>query len=124
MVPPAASPYSQAQLQSIAGSRSLPAALVRSATIVLACAAGAANSAVAERFGMRELAVRKDQLILNGEPLILRAAAGECIEVTVNNALLDPAVTADAAVLDGTVVVDADGLPVFENNGQALDKSR
>ncbi len=51
------------------------------------------------------------------EPLILRAAAGECIEVTVNNALLDPAVlAADGA----TAVVGADGLPVFENDGQAL----
>jgi putative transposase len=40
----------QAQLLSIARSRSLPAALVRRAGIVLACAAGASNTTVAERF--------------------------------------------------------------------------
>ncbi|MGH6920521.1 MAG: IS630 family transposase [Geminicoccaceae bacterium] len=39
------------QLQSLARSRSLPAGLVRRANIVLACAAGASNSAVAERLG-------------------------------------------------------------------------
>jgi putative transposase len=49
----------QAQLQSIARSRSLPAALVRRATIVLACAAGAPNSAVAERFGTTNATVGK-----------------------------------------------------------------
>jgi len=38
------------QLQAMARSRSLPAALAQRAKIVLACASGAANSAVAERF--------------------------------------------------------------------------
>ena len=49
----------QAQLQSIARSRSLPAALVRRADLVLACAAGATNSAVARRFGTTNATVGK-----------------------------------------------------------------
>jgi len=49
----------QAQLQSIARSRSLPAALVRRADMVLACAAGATNSAVARRFGTTNATVGK-----------------------------------------------------------------
>ena len=49
----------QAQLQSIARSRSLPAALVRRADMILACAAGATNSAVARRFGTTHATVRK-----------------------------------------------------------------
>ena len=49
----------QAQLQSIARSRSLPAALVRRANIVLACAAGETNSAVARRFGTTNATVGK-----------------------------------------------------------------
>ena len=49
----------QAQLQAIARSRSLPAALVRRATMVLACAAGAPNSAVAERLGTTDATVGK-----------------------------------------------------------------
>ena len=49
----------QAQLQSIARSRSLPAALVRRANMVLACAAGATNSAVARRFGTTNATVGK-----------------------------------------------------------------
>jgi hypothetical protein len=49
----------QAQLQSITRSRSLPAALVRRASIVLACAAGASNSAVAGRFGTIQATVGK-----------------------------------------------------------------
>jgi hypothetical protein len=42
-----------------ARSRSLPAALVRRANIVLACAAGAPNSAVAQRFGTTNATVGK-----------------------------------------------------------------
>lgn len=49
----------QAQLQSLARSRSLPAALVQRANIVLACAAGATNSAVAQRFGTTNATVGK-----------------------------------------------------------------
>jgi transposase len=49
----------QAQLQSIARSRSLPAALVRRAEMVLACAAGATNTAVARRFGTTNATVGK-----------------------------------------------------------------
>ena len=49
----------QAQLQSIARAHSLPAALVRRANIVLACAAGASNSAVARRFGTTNATVGK-----------------------------------------------------------------
>src|SRR5919106_2109816 len=49
----------QAQLQSIARSRSLPAALVRRASIVLACATGATNSAVARRVGTTDATVGK-----------------------------------------------------------------
>ena len=49
----------QAQLQSIARSHSLPAAIVRRANIVLACAAGATNSAVARRFGTTNATVGK-----------------------------------------------------------------
>ena len=49
----------QAQLQSIARSRSLPAALVRRADLVLACAAGATNSAVARRLGTTNATVGK-----------------------------------------------------------------
>jgi putative transposase len=47
------------QLQSLARSRSLPAALVRRAHIVLACAAGATNSAVAQRFRTTNATVGK-----------------------------------------------------------------
>jgi putative transposase len=49
----------QAQLEAIARSRSLPAALVRRAAMVLACAAGATNSAVARRFGTTNATVGK-----------------------------------------------------------------
>jgi putative transposase len=49
----------QAQLQSIARSRSLPAALVRRAHMVLACAAGATNTAVARRFATTNATVGK-----------------------------------------------------------------
>jgi putative transposase len=48
-----------AQLQAIARSRSLPAALVRRANMVLACAAGATNSAVARRFATTDATVGK-----------------------------------------------------------------
>jgi putative transposase len=49
----------QAQLRSIARSRSLPAALVRRANMVLACAAGATNTAVARRFATTDATVGK-----------------------------------------------------------------
>jgi len=49
----------QAQLQSIARSRSLPAALMRRASIILACATGATNTAVARRFGTTNATVGK-----------------------------------------------------------------
>jgi putative transposase len=49
----------QVQLESIARSRSLPAALVQRAGIVLACAAGATNSAVAGRFHTTDATVGK-----------------------------------------------------------------
>jgi len=49
----------QAQLQSLARSRSLPAALVRRASMVLACAEGATNRAVAQRFGTTNATVGK-----------------------------------------------------------------
>ena len=48
-----------AQLQSLVRSRSLPAALVRRANIVLACAEGASNSAVAQRLGTTNATVGK-----------------------------------------------------------------
>lgn len=49
----------QAQLISIARSRSVPAALVLRARIVLACAAGESSSAVARRFELRNSTVGK-----------------------------------------------------------------
>lgn len=49
----------QAQLSSIARSRSTPAALVQRARIVLACASGEPNNAVAERFETTEATVGK-----------------------------------------------------------------
>jgi hypothetical protein len=48
-----------AQLSSIAFSRSVPAALVQRARIVLACAAGESNSAVARRFELTNATVDK-----------------------------------------------------------------
>lgn len=47
------------QLQSLAGSRSLPHSIVQRAQIVLACAAGDTNTAVAKRFGVRGSTVGK-----------------------------------------------------------------
>ena len=47
----------QAQLSSIARSRSMPAALTQRAQIVLACAAGEANSVVARRFRVTQATV-------------------------------------------------------------------
>ena len=47
------------QLQSLARSRSLPAGLVQRANLVLACAEGATNSAVAKRFGVTNGTVGK-----------------------------------------------------------------
>jgi putative transposase len=41
------------QLQSLAGSRTLPHSIVQRAQIVLACAAGETNTAVAKTFGVR-----------------------------------------------------------------------
>lgn len=49
----------QVQLQSIARSRSLPAALSTRAKLVLACAAGASNSDVAQRFELTKATVGK-----------------------------------------------------------------
>jgi putative transposase len=49
----------QQQLQSIARSRSMPAALTLRAKLVLACAAGTANSIVAERHGVTPATVGK-----------------------------------------------------------------
>ncbi len=49
----------QQQLQSIARSRSLPAALTLRAKLVLACAEGAANSAVAARHAVTQVTVGK-----------------------------------------------------------------
>jgi putative transposase len=53
------SPEEQAQLSSFARSRSLPAALSQRARIVLACATGEPNSAVARRFEMTNATVGK-----------------------------------------------------------------
>ena len=47
------------QLQSLAGSRTLPHSIVQRAQIVLACAAGDTNTAVAKRFGVRGSTVGK-----------------------------------------------------------------
>jgi transposase len=47
------------QLTSLARSRSLPAALVQRASLVLACADGVPNSAVANRFGVTNATVGK-----------------------------------------------------------------
>jgi putative transposase len=49
----------QVQLALIARSRSTPAALVQRSRIVLACASGEPNNAVAERFETTELTVGK-----------------------------------------------------------------
>jgi len=47
------------QLQSLAGSRTLPHSIVQRAQIVLACAAGDTNTAVAKRFAVRGSMVGK-----------------------------------------------------------------
>jgi putative transposase len=47
------------QLQSLAGSRTLPHSIVQRAQIVLACAAGDTNTAVAKRFAVRGSTVGK-----------------------------------------------------------------
>ena len=47
------------QLQSLAGSRTLPHSIVQRAQIVLACAAGETNTAVAKRFAVRGSTVGK-----------------------------------------------------------------
>jgi putative transposase len=49
----------QAQLSSIAGSRSMPAALVARARIVLAAAAGQNNRAIADRYSLTQATVGK-----------------------------------------------------------------
>jgi putative transposase len=49
----------RAQLTSLARSRSLPAGLVQRAALILACAEGAPNSAVARRFGVTNATVGK-----------------------------------------------------------------
>ena len=50
------------------------------------------------------------------EPLILRANAGDCIDVTLRNRLLTQAVLTDG----GTPVIDAGGAAVFLDNGDPL----
>lgn len=52
-------PDEQAQLQSLARSRSLPAALTMRAKVILACVAGAANSEVARRLAITNATVGK-----------------------------------------------------------------
>jgi putative transposase len=47
------------QLQNLAGSRTLPYAVVQRAQIVVACAAGETNTAIAKRFGVRSSTVGK-----------------------------------------------------------------
>lgn len=47
------------QLQSLAGSRTLPRSILQHAQIVFACAAGVTNTAVAERFRVRGSTVGK-----------------------------------------------------------------
>jgi transposase len=49
----------EAQLRSLAGSRSLPHGLVRHAQIVLACAQGEANTSIARRMGLSNATVGK-----------------------------------------------------------------
>ncbi|HYD60237.1 MAG TPA: helix-turn-helix domain-containing protein, partial [Noviherbaspirillum sp.] len=49
----------QSQLQSFTRSRSLPAALTLRAKLILACAAGAPNSEVAQRFDVTKATVGK-----------------------------------------------------------------
>ena len=47
------------QLQALANSRSLPHSIVRRAQIVLACAAGETNTAIAKRMGLTGMTVGK-----------------------------------------------------------------
>jgi len=50
------------------------------------------------------------------EPIVIRAAAGDCIEVTLRNKLLQQATTADA---NAYPIVNDLGKPVFEDEGEA-----
>ena len=59
MAPLQLSADEESQLQSLAGSRTLPHAIVQRAQIVLACAAGDSNTAVAKRLGVRGATVGK-----------------------------------------------------------------
>ena len=59
MAPLELSADEESQLQSLAGSRTLPHSIVQRARIVLACAAGDSNTAVAKRFGVRGATVGK-----------------------------------------------------------------
>jgi len=60
------------------------------------------------------------------EPLVLRAAAGECIDVVLRNGLLDLATTTVDIVVGttvvpaGTTVINAAGDPVFRDKGEPL----
>ena len=59
LVPLELSTDEASQLQSLAGSRTLPYSVVQRAQIVVACAAGETNTAVAKRFGVRGSTVGK-----------------------------------------------------------------
>jgi hypothetical protein len=59
LVPLELSADEASQLQSLAGSRTLPYSVVRRAQIVVGCAAGETNTAVAKRFGIRGSTVGK-----------------------------------------------------------------
>ena len=68
----------QQQLQSIARSRSMPAAFTLRAKLVLACTEGAANSAVAERHGVTAATVGKWRVVSSsGE---LRVCMTNCVQ--------------------------------------------
>jgi hypothetical protein len=54
------------------------------------------------------------------EPIVLRANAGECIEVRLRNALLNQAAVLASDETTFVPVVDGSGLPVFVNLGQSL----
>jgi putative transposase len=59
LVPLELSADEASQLQSLAGSRTLPYSVVQRAQIVVACAAGETNTAVDKHFGVRGSTVGK-----------------------------------------------------------------
>jgi len=59
MAPLGLSADEASQLQSLAGSRTLPHSIVQRAQIGLACATGVTNTSVAKRFGVRGATVGK-----------------------------------------------------------------